>query len=262
MQINWFTVVAQIINFIALVWLLSRFLYRPILNAIAAREKKVLSQLEEAKAKVSLAVKEREELRIRNETFDREKHALFKLVVDEGEQKRQQLLEEARKEADMMRAKLEVSRQETQINANKRMALRLEQEVFEVSRKAIKDIASIDLQDQSVAHFLDRINHLLPDEKDHFINAMKTKNNKILIRTAYDLDAIGRSKIENSIEGMLKAKLEFHYNTRPDLICGIELVTDGYKLGWNLSSYFNSLEKSISQSRNEDIPLAQRQDAH
>ena len=38
MPINWFTVAAQAINFLILVWLLKRFLYKPILHAIDERE--------------------------------------------------------------------------------------------------------------------------------------------------------------------------------------------------------------------------------
>jgi large-conductance mechanosensitive channel len=38
--IDWFTVVAQVINFLILVWLLKHFLYQPILDAIDAREKR------------------------------------------------------------------------------------------------------------------------------------------------------------------------------------------------------------------------------
>ena len=34
MLIDWFTVAAQVVNFLILVWLLKRFLYQPILNAI------------------------------------------------------------------------------------------------------------------------------------------------------------------------------------------------------------------------------------
>ena len=37
MLINWFTVIAQAINFLILVWLLKRFLYKPILHAIDER---------------------------------------------------------------------------------------------------------------------------------------------------------------------------------------------------------------------------------
>jgi len=38
MLIDWFTVGAQALNFLILVWLLKRFLYKPILDAIDARD--------------------------------------------------------------------------------------------------------------------------------------------------------------------------------------------------------------------------------
>ena len=37
MPIDWFTVVAQILNFLVLVWILKRVLYGPVLRAIAER---------------------------------------------------------------------------------------------------------------------------------------------------------------------------------------------------------------------------------
>ncbi|MFQ3186924.1 MAG: F-type H+-transporting ATPase subunit b, partial [Marinomonas primoryensis] len=51
MLIDWFTVIAQLINFLVLVWLLKRFLYRPILNAIDAREKRIADELADADEK-------------------------------------------------------------------------------------------------------------------------------------------------------------------------------------------------------------------
>ncbi len=57
MLINWFTVGAQAINFLILVWLLKRFLYKPILHAIDEREKGIASQLAQAEAKVAEAQK-------------------------------------------------------------------------------------------------------------------------------------------------------------------------------------------------------------
>jgi hypothetical protein len=48
MLIDWFTVGAQIVNFLILVWLLKRFLYKPILDAIDAREKRIAAELADA----------------------------------------------------------------------------------------------------------------------------------------------------------------------------------------------------------------------
>jgi hypothetical protein len=51
MLIDWFTVGAQALNFLILVWLMKRFLYKPILHAIDAREKRIAAELADADAK-------------------------------------------------------------------------------------------------------------------------------------------------------------------------------------------------------------------
>jgi F-type H+-transporting ATPase subunit b len=51
MLIDWFTVGAQALNFLILVWLLKRFLYKPILHAIDEREKRIAAELADADAK-------------------------------------------------------------------------------------------------------------------------------------------------------------------------------------------------------------------
>ena len=84
MPIDWFTVVAQAINFLILVWLLKRFLYKPILHAIDEREKGIAAQLAEAEAKKAEAQKERDDFQHKNEAFDQERAALLKKATDEA----------------------------------------------------------------------------------------------------------------------------------------------------------------------------------
>ncbi|HEY4789048.1 MAG TPA: hypothetical protein VIH57_23530, partial [Bacteroidales bacterium] len=66
MLIDWFTVAAQLINFLVLVWLLKRFLYKPVLKAIDEREKRIVMQLQEAENKKAEADREREEFQRKN----------------------------------------------------------------------------------------------------------------------------------------------------------------------------------------------------
>jgi F0F1-type ATP synthase membrane subunit b/b' len=51
MLIDWFTVGAEAINFLILMWLLKRFLYKPILDAIESREQKIAAELADAATK-------------------------------------------------------------------------------------------------------------------------------------------------------------------------------------------------------------------
>ena len=77
MLIDWFTVSAQVVNFLILVWLLKRFLYKPILHAIDAREKRIAAELADADAKMSEAQQERDEFQHKNEAFDQQRSALL-----------------------------------------------------------------------------------------------------------------------------------------------------------------------------------------
>ncbi|MDA1230004.1 MAG: hypothetical protein O2856_04455, partial [Planctomycetota bacterium] len=50
MTIDWFTYVAQILNFLVLIWLMKRFLYGPIINAMEQRESRLAARLSDAAA--------------------------------------------------------------------------------------------------------------------------------------------------------------------------------------------------------------------
>src|SRR4249919_3833463 len=100
MLIDWFTVVAQVVNFLILVWLLKRFLYGPILNAIDAREKRIATELADAEAKKTEAQKERDKFEHKNEVFDQQRAALLSQAMDEAKGERQRRLDTARQESD------------------------------------------------------------------------------------------------------------------------------------------------------------------
>ena len=104
MLIDWFTVGAQALNFLVLVWLMKRFLYRPILAAIDGREKLVAADLAAAAAKTVDAQNARDAFQHKNQDFDQQRAALLKKATDEGNAERQRLLDEARKDTDTLRA--------------------------------------------------------------------------------------------------------------------------------------------------------------
>ena len=99
MLIDWFTVGAQALNFLILVWLMKRFLYKPILHAIDEREKQIATELANADKKKAEAQKESDEFKHKNEEFDQQRAALLSKATDEAKSERQRLLDEARQAA-------------------------------------------------------------------------------------------------------------------------------------------------------------------
>ena len=100
MLIDWFTVGAQALNFVILVWLLQHFLYHPILRAIDAREKGIAAKLADAVAKEAAAQRERDDFQHKNEDFDRQRAALLAKATDEAKAEGQRLLDAAHHAAD------------------------------------------------------------------------------------------------------------------------------------------------------------------
>ena len=148
MPIDWFTVVAQAINFLILVWLLKRFLYKPILHAIDEREKGIATQLAEAEAKKAEAQKERDDFQHKNEAFDQERAALLKKATDEAKAERQRLLDEARKDADSLRAKRQDALRNEQRNLSQEIIRWTQKEVFAIARKTLADLATTSLEER------------------------------------------------------------------------------------------------------------------
>jgi len=255
MQVNWFTVIAQILNFIVLVWLLKRFLYKPILNAIDEREKKIAAQIKDAEAKDALAKIEQAEFSKKNESFDKEKKELMDKAIAAANEERQKLLESARNEANELRSKLEKSLKDMQENMSHDIVQKTQQEVFAIARITLSDLASQSLEEQSTNIFIKRLNELTNEEKKQYVEAFKKVSNlpavrqgHIIVQSTFDLPEKQQADIKSAVNEILDTETHIQFKTTPELISGIELTSNGYKLAWSISEYLNSLQKNILET--------------
>lgn len=251
MKINWFTVIAQVINFLVLVWLLKRFLYKPILNAIDEREKKIAGQLKDANDKKEAAIKQEDDFAKKNSDFDQQKKELMDKAVADANTQRQKLLDEAKDEANKLSAKLEAVSKEKQETEDTEIAKKTQKEVFAITRKALSEIASVSLEEQSVGTFIRRLNESKDEEKKQFVEAFKSNANTILVRSAFDIPVKQQHDIIKAVDAILETKSPLQFKTAPGIISGIELTTNGYKLAWSFSEYLDSLEKNFSETVKE-----------
>jgi F-type H+-transporting ATPase subunit b len=245
MLIDWFTVGAQVVNFVILVWLMKRFLYKPILDAIDAREKRIALALADADAKKAEAQKERDEFQHKNEEFDRERAALLSRATDAAKTERQRLLDEARRAADALSAKRQEALRNDSHNLNQAISRRTQQEVFSIARKALKDLATTSLEERLGEVFTRRLREVDSKAKDSLAEALKTATGPALVRSAFDLPVEQRAAIQNALNETFSAEIQLQYETAPDLVSGIELTTNGQKVAWSIADYLASLEKGV-----------------
>ncbi len=245
MLIDWFTVIAQVVNFLILVWLLKRFLYHPILDAIDAREKRIADQLADAAAEMTKAAREREEFLRKNDTLDRERAMLMSQATNEAKAERQRLLDEARRAADDLSARrLETLRSEAR-NLDQALGRRVRDEVFAIARKTLGDLADTGLEERMTATFVQRLRELDDGAKANLGSTLKSISEAVRVCSAFELPATQRAAIQQALDETFSVSIPAHFETNPNLVSGIELVANGQKVAWSIGGYLNSLEHGV-----------------
>ncbi|GAB2784268.1 ATP synthase subunit B [Rhabdobacter roseus] len=253
MLIDWFTVAAQIVNFLVLVWLLKRFLYKPILEAIDARERRVAAQLQEANTRMLEATQKGEVLAQKNEAFDHQRQELLQEAVDQAKAERKRLLEESRAEIQTLRLTLEQALRDEQGSAQQVVRARIQHEVIAISQQILTDLASQSLEEQMVAVFVERLKQLGETERKPLVTAFQSPSEQppLTLYSAFELAADQRAMLQETLTQVLGSTPPLHFSTRPELLNGIELSAEGYKLSWNVSDYLRDLETRILETASE-----------
>ena len=256
MLIDWFTVGAQIVNFLILVWLLKHFLYKPILDAIDAREKRIAAELVDADAKKAEAEKERTDFEDKNKAFDQQRSALLGKATDEAKAERERLTNQAKKDAESLRASQADALRGDQIRLGSEITLLAEKEVFAIARKTLADLSNVSLEERVGEVFTRSLRELSPKAKELLGAALKNSSQPALVRSAFDLPADQRAAIQNALNETFSAVVRINFEDSQDVVCGIELTANGQKVAWSIASYLTELSKKVSDLLDAQSPPA------
>ncbi|MDT8399580.1 MAG: F0F1 ATP synthase subunit delta [Pseudomonadales bacterium] len=245
MLIDWFTVGAQVLNFLILVWLLKRFLYQPILDAIDAREQRVAAELADAAAKQQAAQRERDEFQHKNQVFDEQREALLLKAEKEAELERQRLLEEAQEAMRALSDRHQDMLKRDADDLKQSLGLQTRQEVFAIARKTLADLAATSLEERMTAVLVSRLRALDADARAALADALESSSGPVLVRSAFDLSQAQQESIKQALHETFGTAVPLRFETAPALISGIELSSDGQKLTWSIAGYLAALEKAV-----------------
>jgi F-type H+-transporting ATPase subunit b len=250
MLIDWFTVGAQALNFLILVWLMKRFLYKPILLAIDARERRIAAALADAEAQKTAAKKEQDEFRRKNEDFDAERATLLRKATGQAKAEGERLLDAAHKAADSMSAKRVAALQSDAQGLNEALTRRTQEVVFQVIRKALFDLATTSLEARLGEVFTRRLREMSSETKAHLAQALKTTAEPAVVRSAFELPASERAVLQNALKETFCAEVPVQFEVAPNVISGIQLSCGGQKIGWSIEDYLASLEQGVTDLLN------------
>jgi len=113
--IDWKLLVAQIVNFVILLFLLKKFLYKPLINLMNKRREKIIEGLEKAKKGEEEFVKIAELREKELAKIQKEAEGLIQKAKEIGDKKQQEILKEAeektKKIVEEARGRIEIEKE-------------------------------------------------------------------------------------------------------------------------------------------------------
>ncbi|MCT4552232.1 MAG: hypothetical protein N4A44_01045 [Alphaproteobacteria bacterium] len=248
MKIDAFTIIIQMLNFFILMWILKKYLYRPITNAMDAREKEIQKRLKAGKIAESKADKERLKLEEMQASFEE-----YKI------QKEDELEDWASAERQKLNEKLDIV--ETEKREGIHQSLQKESEDFYNSMKekvsglfekeissAIKDLSDETLEERITKLFISKLSNKDYKRKQG-INLKENTKEAIKVLTSYTVSKEDKAEIEKIVKSENKNNfVEFSHNKERST--GIEIIINSKSIAWNVESYTKNFKKAIDKAIN------------
>ncbi len=226
------TFIAQIVNLTILVLLLYRFLYKPLLKAIDAREASVAEKVSKAKALQTEAELRLAELDRRREEMDNERRALLQQAQADAETLRARLESEVRAGAAKTRARWEEDLRQERVMLETEMCNQIVENFNRFAHKALGELAGTSLEERIVAIAEERFKAL--PESD------RIKGDHAVFTTAFPLE-------EKSKAALIKAAgvKNADFKTDPHIGCGVEMSSGGQILSWTTEAYVREFTDNL-----------------
>lgn len=263
MIIDWYTIMFQIVNFLLLVFLLRYFLYGPIIRAMDEREQKIMMREEEAATEKEEAEKEAQDYRIKSEDLQQQEEEIREKARAAAEKEKLELLDKARREVDETRGRWEEAFEREKETFISELRRRVGQQSCSVARRCLQDLADARLEELTWNLFLKKIGDLPVEELLALQKAITAGDKKVSLRSAFDPPEEKISELKKNLKKIMvdsDSAINLSVKTAPDLICGLELDSGGYRVAWNIDSYLEDIEEQILKEIGLSTPAKQAEE--
>ncbi|MGF1498043.1 MAG: hypothetical protein ACFB8W_14650 [Elainellaceae cyanobacterium] len=295
--IDWFTVVAQIINFLVLVYLLWRFLYKPITRVMDERQHRMAARWQEARDKQKQAEQEAAKYRHQQQELEERRSRLMEQAKDQADAKRRELIQQARQEVDELREQWRASLQRRQAGFLANLRQQVADRTTDLTRRILQDVVNASLEQQAIRVFKERLQQLDDGDRETMGQAIRAAQEPVVIRSGFPIPQEARQPLIQEVQQQLADGRELvilpdpeleadpqrngdrpphsetpaphpsdladyqtgvRFITAPQLICGIALQAAGQEVGWSIRHYLRDVENQFAALIQEEINRGER----
>ncbi len=234
MELSWSTFILEIINFLVLVWILQRFLYKPVLEVIARRKAGIEQTLAES-ARIredATALKAQYEARLAD--WDTERRAAREALARELEAQRAGKLVEMQADIAEEREKSRVSEARRQADIEHKLEETALDQAARFAKSLLQQASGPELEARLVEMVITELSQL-PEER---ITALRksygTSPESIMVTSAYPLSDDRRQRLAQALQQATGSDAPMQMEQDADLLAGLRITRGPWVIGANL----------------------------
>lgn len=242
MEISWFEIIVQIINFFILLFILQKLFYKPVTKAMEDRQVRIAKAEKEADIRMNEAEKLIQDYNSKIANIESEKKSILDKSREEALDSKEKLLEQYKKEAENKRISYINEIEEEKESFIKNLRGKLGESAVNIASKILSTISSKDLEDEVFKSFLEDLKNVkekipnkdILDEKNH-VNLASSK----------ELSKEDKRKIKLTLQENIPQIENISYSVNKDLILGYELNLETYTIHNSIKNYLDKVEDNI-----------------
>jgi F-type H+-transporting ATPase subunit b len=233
-EVNWSTFILEIINFLILVWILKRFLYKPVMDSIAKRRASIEQSMQQATHKDQEAQALKTQYEHRLEDWEREKQEAREQLHAEIDQERQRLQAQLHASLQQEREKAKVLAAQQEQEQQRHYEQQALQNSMRFSSKLLKDLASAELESRLVKRLLEQLAALPDEQRKRLGQALNKHTLTAQIHTAFPLAKAQQAQVQQALQTISERELSCQFDQDASLLAGARIELGPWLLHANL----------------------------
>jgi F-type H+-transporting ATPase subunit b len=223
MHIDWWTLDLQTINLLVLLWILGRFLFRPLAHIVAERQAEAAKLLDDATAERTKAEQATQAIELERQSLASARASLLEKARSEAEAQRAALLETARAEGQRLHDDAEAAVAQRYAQDEQRIGDRATLLAADIARRLLDRVR----EEIPIAAFLGEFEQAIAALPAAARATIGAERQPVTLTTAYALSDADTSACRATLGRVLDRSIEPVFAIDPALIAGIRLETPG-----------------------------------
>lgn len=245
MSIDLFTFIIQIINFLLLLFILSKFLYKPIMNMIKYRQKYIKNTIEEAENKYKDAENAKNKYQDELDKIDQYKKEQKEKIDNEVLDYKKQKMEELKIEIEKIKEEFLRQFDNDKSNIADNIVKSILSSVSDFLTDTFISLSNNSLENAVLVKFIDEINNF-SNEVIERIN--RAEENQIKFVSNFELNELQKNTVKKTFsnKGITDSK-EIIFIQDENIILGNKIIIGGLTVNSNIRNIIDQFQRKLEQ---------------